>query len=387
MLPIGYSFSQQSSAPKQPVEQKSSEQKPVSKSEQDKPEKDQKADLNRPPKSKTIASKDEPQKTGIQRKYEYTGEKFSKVPLLGDLEYYGKHHEEMLRYTQKYLASRQKTFAVVKQRDQAGKIFALMDKIFDKYDIPHELKYLAVIESALNKHALSPVGAYGPWQFMPSTGQMMGLTVNSKRDDRADWARSTHAACKYLTYLYNMFDDWLLVIASYNSGPRPVLNAIKRTGKNDFWSIKKYLPAETQNHVMAFVATATIFEMLPEYATTGVPANFDWTILNKINKSGIAGNQKDDKPKNPLLQKFSKNELAQMSIIKITEPVDLDYLSAILEFDRAKLQRWNYDYIDFLLNYQPGEQYMLKIPKDKLEKFIANRDLIFRESKKRLKGL
>src|SRR5690606_27396237 len=140
----------------------------------------------------------------IQRKYEYKGTKFAKVPLLGDLDYFGKNHDQMLQYTQKYLASRNKTFAVVMKRDQSGKIFSLMDKIFDKHEIPHELKYLSVIESALNKNALSPVGAYGPWQFMRSTGQMMGLTVNAKRDDRADWSRSTHAACKYLTYLYNM---------------------------------------------------------------------------------------------------------------------------------------------------------------------------------------
>lgn len=392
ILPAGLIFAQENGTKKNTTEMRTTGYKPERQVRQTVPKTEASGatnpDLNRPPsKNKTIASVDEPKRTNtIQRKYEYKGTKFAKVPLVGDLEYFGKNHEEMLNYTKKYHASRKKTFSVVKQRDQAGKIFALMDKIFDKHEIPHELKYLSVIESALNKNALSPVGAYGPWQFMPSTGKMMGLTVSSRRDDRADWSRSTHAACKYLTYLYNMFDDWLLVVASYNSGPRPVLNAIKRTGKNDFWSIKRYLPKETQNHVMAFVATATVFEYLPEYVSTGVPPDFDWKVLNKLS-SGVAGESKvESKPKNPLLEKFSKNELAKMSIIKITDPIDLDYLSLFLEHDRAELQRWNYDYIEFLLDEQTDKQYMLKIPKNKLEKFLANRDNILKESRRRLQG-
>lgn len=389
VLPAGLTFAQENGAKKNTTEMRTSNYKPERQVRQPAPKTEaSNGDLNRPPsKNKTIASVDEPKKSNsIQRKYEYKGTKFAKVPLVGDVDYFGKNHGEMLSYTQKYLASRKKTFAVVKKRDQSGKIFALMDKIFDKHEIPHELKYLSVIESALNKNALSPVGAYGPWQFMPATGQMMGLTVSARRDDRADWSRSTHAACKYLTYLYNMFDDWLLVVASYNSGPRPVLNAIKRTGKNDFWSIKKYLPKETQNHVMAFVATATVFEYLPEYAATGVPPDFDWKVLNKISSGSMGESKVEQKPKNPLLEKFSKNELAKMSIIKITDPIDLDYLSLFLEHDRAEIQRWNHDYIDFLLNFQPGEQYMLKIPKDKLEKFLSNRDNILKESRRRLQG-
>lgn len=358
--------------------QKKSDEKPLV-------QMDKKSELNRPPSKKNLASNDiSAADKSINRHYEYKGTKFEKVPLVGDLEYFGKNHETMLRYTQKYWSSRNRTFAVVMQRNNSGKIFSMMDKIFDKYDIPHEMKYLSVIESALNKNALSPVGAYGPWQFMPSTGQLMGLTVSSSRDDRADWSRSTHAACKYLTYLYNMFEDWLLVVASYNSGPRPVLNAIKKTGKNDFWSIKKYLPAETQNHVMAFVATATVFEYFPNLVGSGAPSGFDWKSLNKLSKSGDLKKADNSKPKNPLLQKFSKNELAKMSIIKITEPVDLNYLSTFLEHDRYELERWNYDYIDYLLNYQKGEVYLLKIPKDKLDKYLQNRDLIVRESQKRM---
>lgn len=387
VLPLSFSYAQ-NTEPK-PAQDKGTQTSDVKKEASSKDEKliktgDQ-SELNRQPSKKNLASKDIKTEKHVpgQRKYEYKGTKFEKVPLVGDVDYFGKDHDQMLKYTQKYLASRNRTFAAVKKRDEAGKIFHMMDNVFDKYDIPHELKYLSVIESALNNRALSPVGAYGPWQFMPSTGKMMGLTVSASRDDRADWVKSTHAACKYLTYLYNMFDDWLLVVASYNSGPRPVLNAMKKTGKNDFFSIKKYLPAETQNHVMAFVATATVFELMPQYAATGAPAGFDWKALNKYSKGG-GMTPAEKKPKNPLLQKFSKNELAKMAIIKLTDPVDLDFLSTFLEHDRYEIERWNFDYIDFLLNFERGDTYMLKIPKHKLDKFLQNRDYIVRESQKRM---
>lgn len=388
-LPIAVSFAQgkvdTTANSKAPIHKVAAEGEGAAKPKEKK-KADGKDDINNPPKKNTLASTEGAgKKEGVYRKYEYKGKKFEKVPLVGDLDYFGTNHATMLTYTQKYLSSRNRTFAAVAQRDKQGKIFAMMDKIFDKHDIPHEMKYLAVIESALNKNALSPVGAYGPWQFMPGTGLHMGLTVTANRDDRADWSRSTHAACKYMTYLYNMFDDWLLVVAAYNSGPRPVLNAIKKTGKNDFWSIKKYLYKETQNHVMAFIATATVFEYIPEYAATGVPANFDWASLNRkvpgMNNSGIADVKK---PKNPLAERFSKNELAKMSMVKIKEPVDMDFLASFLQHDRSVLERWNYDYIDFLLNFKPGDVYVLKLPKEKMDAFLQNKGHIMQMSRKKL---
>src|SRR5690606_11816518 len=115
---------------------------------------------------------------------------------------------------------------------------------------------------------------------MAPTARDMGLVVNRRRDDRRDLRKSTHAAAKYLSYLYGELDDWLLVVAAYNSGPRPVLNGISRTGKKDFWAIKQYLPKETQNHVLAFVATVIIMERLNAYIEPGLPSNFDWSSLN-----------------------------------------------------------------------------------------------------------
>lgn len=342
-------------------------------------------DLNRNP--KTYADADlvnekplKDRKPG-ERVYEYKGTKYSLVPLIGDLDYFGKNHDAMLDYTKKYMSSRKKTFEVVMQRNINGKIFAMMDKVFDKYDIPHELKYLSVIESALNNKALSPVGAYGPWQFMPSTGRMMGLKVGSSLDERSDWVKSTHAACKYLNYLYNMFDDWLLVIAAYNSGPRPVLNAMNKTGKNDFWSIKKYLPSETQNHVMAFVATATAFELLPMFATTGVPADFDWKKLNKkVNGVGSVENKKPEK------QRFTESELKNMTIFVIKEPLNLEFICKTLDIDLELMFRWNYDYFLYLEEYKKGDTYKLRMPKKYADDFLNKKDYIEKHSLKLLEN-
>jgi len=340
-------------------------------------------DVNRSPKqyadlslteTKTLPTVKE-RKPG-ERVYEYKGKKYEPVPLIDNVDYFGKNHAQMIEYTKKYISSRTKTFSVVMQRNTKGKIFSTMDKIFDKYDIPHELKYLSVIESALNNKALSPVGAYGPWQFMPSTGRMMGLKVSASVDERADWVKSTHAACKYLNYLYNMFDDWLLVIAAYNSGPRPVLNAMAKTGKNDFWSIKKYLPSETQNHVMAFVATATAFELLPMYATTGVPANFDWKSL--YNNKNVSTVEKEK----PQKKRFTDEEIKMMTIFKIDQPLSLYVICNRLDIDIETINRWNFDYYLFVQEYKKGDTYHLRIPKDKADRYLSELDMIVKESVK-----
>lgn len=305
---------------------------------------------------------------------------YKPVPLIGDLDYYGKNNNTMVSYTRSYMENFQERLARMNTPLRGGHSFPIIDKVMDKYKMPRELKYLAVIESALNPGAVSPVGAVGPWQFMAATARNMGLTVSRHHDDRKDWYKSTNAACKYLNYLYDEFDDWLLVIAAYNSGPRPVMNAIARTGKSDFWSIKKYLPKETQNHVMAFVATATIMERLDKYLDSGLPDNFDWASLN--NNISKGGGMTREQPKNPLLAKFGEDELKKMAVIRITSLVDLDFLCNVLHADRRQVGRWNYDYYDYMDNYKKGATYNLRIPKDKLDTFIEKKDYIERESAK-----
>jgi membrane-bound lytic murein transglycosylase D len=129
------------------------------------------------------------------------------------------------------------------------------EEILDAYNIPLEMKALPIIESALNPVAVSRAGATGMWQFMLATGRRYGLTINTYVDERRDPIASTHAAAKYLTVLYTMFQDWTLALAAYNCGEGNVLKAIARAGgKQDYWEIYPYLPRETRNYVPLFIA-------------------------------------------------------------------------------------------------------------------------------------
>jgi len=132
--------------------------------------------------------------------------------------------------------------------------------------LPQELKYLAVIESALNSNIYSRVGAAGLWQFMPSTGKHYGLEVNSLIDERLDPYKSTQAACKMLRSLYRVYGDWNLAIASYNCGPGNVNRAIHRAGgKTDFWEIYPWLPAETRGYLPCFIAATFVLSYADEF--------------------------------------------------------------------------------------------------------------------------
>lgn len=144
-----------------------------------------------------------------------------------------------------------------------------IDKVFKKQSIPVELKYMAIVESKLKIDARSGVGAVGLWQFMPATAKRFGLKITDKYDDRKHVWKSSVAAAKYMQELYDIFGDWLLVIASYNSGPAPVLNAIKKTGSRNFWKIQYHLPKETRLHVKRFIATHYYFEGKGSLVTLG----------------------------------------------------------------------------------------------------------------------
>jgi len=133
--------------------------------------------------------------------------------------------------------------------------FPMIEEVLDRYNMPLELKYLAVVESALNPSARSRVGAQGLWQFMYATGKMYDLKVTSYTDDRMNPYKSTVAACEFMTDLYKMYGDWNLVLAAYNSGPGNVNKAIRRSGGHkDYWKIREWLPRETRGYVPAFIA-------------------------------------------------------------------------------------------------------------------------------------
>ncbi|MDF9795148.1 membrane-bound lytic murein transglycosylase D [Catalinimonas alkaloidigena] len=161
------------------------------------------------------------------------------------------------------IKNREYTRMVVRRQEV---FFPLFEKYLKKYGIPEDLKYLSIVESGLNPEARSRVGAVGLWQFMPSTGRMYGLGQDWYVDERMNPEKSTEAACKYLKQLYNMFDDWELALAAYNTGPGNVRKAIRRSGyKRDFWSIYNYLPRETRSYVPQFVAVLYTLNYLDEH--------------------------------------------------------------------------------------------------------------------------
>jgi len=139
--------------------------------------------------------------------------------------------------------------------------FPLFEEALAKQNVPLEIKYLAVVESALNPKAVSRMGATGLWQFMYQTGKQYNLKIDSYVDERSDPIKASDAAAQYMANMYAIFGDWDLVLASYNSGPGNVAKAIRRSGgQQNYWNIRKNLPKETQGYVPAFLATMYIYE-------------------------------------------------------------------------------------------------------------------------------
>ncbi|MFM8488513.1 MAG: lytic transglycosylase domain-containing protein, partial [Bacteroidota bacterium] len=161
--------------------------------------------------------------------------------------------------------------------------FPLYEEKMREYGVPEDLKYLSVVESALNAKAVSRVGATGLWQFMPSTGGEYGLHTNSAVEDRSNPVKSTDAAARHLRDLYKMFDDWALALAAYNSGAGRVNSAIKRAGSRDFWQIQKFLPLETRNYVPAFIAATYLCNFYYLHGVSSYDPDLDLQLTGYIN--------------------------------------------------------------------------------------------------------
>ena len=162
----------------------------------------------------------------------------------------------------------------------------IFEQALETYQLPLELKYLPVIESALNPTAVSRVGATGLWQFMLATGKMYGLNVNTLVDERRDPIKSSYAAARYLKDLYKVFGDWNLVIAAYNCGPENINKAIKRSnGEKDYWKIYPYLPKETRGYLPAFIAANYIMTYYCEHnicpMNTTLPEKTDTVMVDR----------------------------------------------------------------------------------------------------------
>ena len=220
--------------------------------------------------------------------------------------------------------------------------FPLFEDVLGHYDLPYELKYLPIIESALNPIARSHVGAAGLWQFMPATGKLFGLEVNSLVDERMDPLKSTEAACRFLSSMYAIYHDWNLVIAAYNCGAGNVNKAIRKAGgKRDFWSIYPFLPRETRNYVPIFIA-----------------ANY---AMNYGQEHGIC--------KAPIEDKAMVTDT-----IRTNQRMHLQQISDNLGIEMAELRRLNPQYSRDIL--PGGSMYTLCLPADKMGPFIDMQDSI-----------
>jgi len=182
------------------------------------------------------------------------------------------------------IRKREKFAAVLGLKDY---YFPMIEDVFDSYGLPAELKYMAVIESALNPSVANRrSGATGMWQFMYSTGRMYGLTINSVVDERRDPVKATHAAAKYIKDLYQIYNDWILVIAAYNCGPGNVNKAIKRSGnKKDYWDIYYRLPKEPRGYIPQYIAAAYAVNYYADHNIVPLPLNIpvatDTIMVNK----------------------------------------------------------------------------------------------------------
>ena len=221
--------------------------------------------------------------------------------------------------------------------------FPLFEEALDKEGVPLELKYLPVIESALNPIARSRAGATGLWQFMAGTGKMYDLEINSLVDERRDPLKSTSAAAKYLKDLYNIYGDWNLVIAAYNCGPGNVNKAIRRSGgQTDYWAIYPYLPRETRGYVPAFIAATY--------------------IMNYHNEHNICPAE----CKNP----------ASMDSLVVNKNVHFQQIADVINVSLEDLRQFNPQFKSDII---PGDYkgYALNLPIHKLSAFLDNKDAIY----------
>lgn len=194
------------------------------------------------------------------------------------------HNEVVQQFIDRYANRLRRTVSIMLGAQNF--YMPIFEEALESYNIPLELKYLPVIESALNPNAVSRVGATGLWQFMLATGKQYGLEVNSLVDERRDPIKASYAAAHYLHDLYRIFGDWNLVIAAYNCGPNNINKAIHRSGgKRDYWEIYPYLPRETRGYVPAFIAANYIMNYYCEHnicpLQTNLPAKTDTIMLSR----------------------------------------------------------------------------------------------------------
>ncbi len=264
-------------------------------------------------------------------------------------------------FVQEYTVKNKKHLYAIK--DKGLPYLNLIDEIFIQHEIPTQLKYLSVIESQLKISAVSHAGAVGPWQFMPATARNYGLKVNKYTDERKDYVKSTHAAAKYLKYLYNEFGDWLLVIAAYNSGPGYVYNAIKKTKSRNFWEIQHCLPQESRNHVKKFIGAHYVYEGTGSICTL--------TKAEAVDQIGsLAGYL--------LNRNLTAVELKNATTTTISGKYRAAIIAKYINMDVEDFNRYNPQF-DKIIDGESGI-YDMKLPEEATKKFVSNKYQILNES-------
>lgn len=221
--------------------------------------------------------------------------------------------------------------------------FPIFEEIFDRYGLPKELKYMAVIESAFNPVAVSRAGAKGMWQFMYNTAKMYGLTINSFVDERLDPVKSADAAARYMRDAYRIFGDWNLAISSYNCGSGNVNKAMRRSGSREFWPVYNYLPRETRGYVPAFVGAMYAFTYYREHGL--VP-------------------ETDSMP-------------VQVDTFHIRRMLHFQQVSALTGVSVEMLKKLNPQYVHDIVPGTAKEEYVLRLPYQYTTKFIENEDSVY----------
>ncbi|RPD38638.1 lytic transglycosylase domain-containing protein [Chitinophaga barathri] len=267
-------------------------------------------------------------------------------------------------YINDYATRYSRHLAVMVER--SAPYFTMIEKVFTDHGIPEEMKYLAVIESGMSYNARSRVGAVGMWQFMSGTARIFGLSVGKKVDERKDFYKSTVAAAKYLNELYEQFDDWLLVVAAYNCGAGGVQRAQKISGRSDFWGIQYFLPAESRGHVYKFIATGYILDRFNTFF--GVGDNYAAAPAARMTTAA------EFRKAAPL----TEDDMFNTVEFNISGKFRLEAIAKKLAMEPAELERLNPGFSQALAS--ETNSYDLRIPKEKMKLFQAEKEEILKES-------
>lgn len=259
---------------------------------------------------------------------------------------------------------------LTRMKTWAKPIFKLMDGILSDYGLPTQLKYLAVIESSLQRHMHMSSGATGPWQLMHDEGVRYGLIKNG-HDYRTDYAKSTEAAAKLLTSLHDHYHDWLLTIAAYNAGIGRVDRAIREAGSSDFWKVQYYLPTETRNHVKKFISTHYFFEGSGGITTMSAKET-------KKYKADLNDNSSDDATGVDEVELTGSD-----NVVRIRGFYNEDAICKVLNISQAVFEKQN---PDFNKSIADGKFYDLHLPENKVKEFVSKKDAILQQSFNQLLG-